>query len=64
MAKKIELLPVQVLPEIPEQGLDVYQYLTERYGTKEANRICWENRSIFSESPRPSVRQPTFKVAG
>jgi len=38
MAKKIELLPVQVLPEIPEQGLDVYQYLTERYGTKEANR--------------------------
>lgn len=37
-AKKIELLPVQVLPEIPEQGLDVYQYLTERYGTKEANR--------------------------
>lgn len=38
MAKKIELLPVQVLPEIPEQGLDVYQYLTERYGTKEAYR--------------------------
>lgn len=38
MSKKIELLPVQVLPEIPEQGLDVYQYLTERYGTKEANR--------------------------
>lgn len=38
IAKKIELLPVQVLPEIPEQGLDVYQYLTERYGTKEANR--------------------------
>jgi predicted DsbA family dithiol-disulfide isomerase len=37
-AKKIELLPVQVLPEIPEQGFDVYQYLTERYGTKEANR--------------------------
>ena len=36
--EKIELLPVQVLPEIPEQGLDVYQYLTERYGTKEANR--------------------------
>ncbi|MBO3656248.1 DsbA family oxidoreductase [Acinetobacter bereziniae] len=37
-AKKIELLPVQVLPEIPEQGLDIYQYLTEKYGTKEANR--------------------------
>ena len=36
--RKIELLPVQVLPEIPEQGLDVYQYLTDRYGTKEANR--------------------------
>lgn len=37
-AKKIELLPMQVLPEIPEQGLDIYQYLTEKYGTKEANR--------------------------
>ena len=37
-AKKIELLPVQVLPEIPEEGLNVYQYLTEKYGTKEANR--------------------------
>ncbi|MCX5468164.1 DsbA family oxidoreductase [Acinetobacter nematophilus] len=37
-AKKIELLPVQVLPEIPEQGLDIYQYLTEKYGTKEADR--------------------------
>ena len=36
--RKIELLPVQVLPEIPEHGLDVYQYLTERYGTKEADR--------------------------
>lgn len=37
-AKKIELLPVQVLPEIPEEGLNVYQYLTEKYGTKEADR--------------------------
>jgi len=37
-ARKIELLPVQVLPEIPEQGLNVYQYLTEKYGTKEADR--------------------------
>ena len=37
-AKKIELLPVQVLPEIPEEGLNVYQYLTDKYGTKEADR--------------------------
>jgi len=37
-ARKIELLPVQVLPEIPEEGLNVYQYLTEKYGTKEADR--------------------------
>ena len=37
-ANKIELLPVQVLPEIPEEGLNIYQYLTERYGSKEANR--------------------------
>ena len=37
-ANKIELLPVQVLPEIPEQGLNVYEYLTQRYGSKEANR--------------------------
>lgn len=37
-ARKIELLPIQVLPEIPEEGLDVYQYLTEKYGSKEADR--------------------------
>ncbi|OTG87295.1 DsbA family oxidoreductase [Acinetobacter sp. ANC 3832] len=37
-ARKIELLPIQVLPEIPEEGLNVYQYLTEKYGSKEANR--------------------------
>lgn len=37
-AKKIELLPVQVLPEISEEGLNVYQYLTDKYGTKEADR--------------------------
>lgn len=36
--EKIELLPVQVLPEIPEEGLNVYQYLTDKYGTKEADR--------------------------
>ena len=36
--RKIELLPIQVLPEIPEQGLNVYQYLKDRYGTKEADR--------------------------
>lgn len=35
---KIELLPVQILPEIPEEGLNVYQSLTEKYGTKEADR--------------------------
>ena len=37
-ATKIELLPVQVLPEIPLEGINVYEYLTERYGSKEANR--------------------------
>lgn len=35
---KIELLPVQILPETPEEGLNVYQSLTEKYGTKEADR--------------------------
>lgn len=37
-ARKIELLPVQVLPEIPEEGLDVVDYLTKRYGSAEAYR--------------------------
>lgn len=36
--RQLELLPIQVLPEIPEQGLNVYQYLKDRYGTKEADR--------------------------
>lgn len=37
-AHKIELLPIQIVPEIPEQGLDVREYLTTQYGTAEANR--------------------------
>ena len=37
-AKKIELIPFQAVPEIPEQGLDILQYLTERYGSAEAYR--------------------------
>ncbi|WP_445116168.1 DsbA family protein [Acinetobacter sp. WZC-1] len=37
-ARKIELLPIQILPDIPEQGLNVLEYLTERYGSAEAYR--------------------------
>lgn len=37
-ASRIELLPVQVVPEIPEQGLNILEYLTEKYGSKEAQR--------------------------
>ncbi|MEG0481604.1 MAG: DsbA family protein [Acinetobacter sp.] len=35
---QVELLPVQILPETPEEGLNVYQSLTEKYGSKEADR--------------------------
>ena len=37
-ASKIELLPIQMAPEIPETGLNVLQYLRDQYGTTEANR--------------------------
>lgn len=37
-ASRIELLPIQAVPEIPEQGLDVQDYLTKKYGTSEAQR--------------------------
>ena len=35
---QVELLPVQILSATPDEGLNVYQYLTEKYGTKEADR--------------------------
>lgn len=37
-AHKVELIPIQVVPEIPEQGLDILQYLTDKYGSVEAKR--------------------------
>ncbi len=37
-AYKVELIPIQAVPEIPEQGLDILQYLTEKYGSVAANR--------------------------
>lgn len=37
-ATRVELLPIQIVPEIPEQGLDVLKYLTEKYGSVAANR--------------------------
>ncbi len=37
-AARIELIPIQAVPEIPEQGLDVLNYLTQKYGSVEANR--------------------------
>lgn len=37
-ASRIELIPVQIVPEIPEQGLDVLDYLTQKYGSAEATR--------------------------
>lgn len=37
-ASRIELLPVQMVPEIPEQGLNVLEFLTQKYGSTEANR--------------------------
>ena len=37
-ASRIELLPVQVVPEIPEQGLDIQAYLTEKYGSVAAQK--------------------------
>lgn len=37
-ASRIELLPIQAVPEIPEQGLDIFKYLTEKYGSVAAQR--------------------------
>lgn len=37
-AYKVELIPIQAVPEIPEQGLDILQYLTEKYGSVAAKR--------------------------
>lgn len=37
-ATRVELLPIQRVPEIPEQGLDVLQYLTDKYGASAAKR--------------------------
>lgn len=37
-ALRIELVPIQAVPEIPEQGLNVLEFLTEKYGSVEANR--------------------------
>ncbi len=31
-------MPIQIVPEIPEQGLDVLKDLTEKYGSVAANR--------------------------
>ena len=67
-ANKIELLPVQVLPEIPEEGLNVYQYLTERYGSKEANRkLDMAQFAAYSEDLTVDVehmkRMPNSRLA-
>ena len=67
-ANKIELLPVQVLPEIPEEGLNVYQYLTERYGSKEANRkLDMAKFAAYSEDLTVDVehmkRMPNSRLA-
>ena len=37
-ASRIELIPIQAVPEIPEQGLNVLAYLTEKYGSAQAQR--------------------------
>lgn len=37
-AYKVELIPIQAVPEIPEQGLNVLEYLTEKYGSVAAKR--------------------------
>lgn len=37
-AYKVELIPIQAVPEIPEQGLDILHYLTEKYGSVAAKR--------------------------
>lgn len=67
-ANKIELLPVQVLPEIPEEGLDIYQYLTEKYGAHEANRkLDMAKFAAYSEDLTINIeymkRMPNSKLA-
>lgn len=37
-ASRIELIPVQIVPEISEEGLNILEYLTQRYGSSEAQR--------------------------
>lgn len=37
-ASRIELVPIQAVPEIPEQGLNVLDYLTQKYGSVAAQR--------------------------
>lgn len=37
-AARIELVPIQAVPEIPEQGLNVLDYLTQKYGSVAAQR--------------------------
>ena len=67
-ASRIELLPVQVVPEIPEQGLDILNYLTEKYGSVAAQRKLEMTKfAAYSEDVVVDIehmkRMPNSKLA-
>ena len=64
----IELLPIQAVPEIPEQGLNVLEYLTEKYGSTAAQRKLEMTKfAAYSEDIEVNIehmkRMPNSRLA-